>query len=191
MRLADLPGGAVRLDHRKLPGGIGLVTRLENRLTGLDKLRLEQQAVLDRQRQEIIRAQSAIGAPFPQQAALMATKEALDALITELRGDKDEKNADPATTATGPARHDDDRGIRPAAETRPAHAGGHAETNTSKPPGTPAARLDSTAGRSGSAPGDRAPDVDEPTAPAARQPATADTSRPRAGVVRTRRRPRT
>ena len=104
MRLADLPGGVVRLDHRKLPGGIGLVTRLENRLTGLDKLRLDQQAVLDRQGQEIIRAQAAIGAPFPQQAALTAAKKALDALITELRGDKDEKDgakADPTTRQPG------------------------------------------------------------------------------------------
>ena len=99
LRLADLPGGVVRLDHHKLPGGIGLVTRLENRLSGLDKLRLEQRAVIDRQRHEITRAQSAIGTPFPQQGALLATKRALDALITELR----DKNAAPATTASGPA----------------------------------------------------------------------------------------
>ena len=107
MRLADLPGGIVRLDHRKLPGGIGLVTRLENRLAGLDKLRLEQQAILDRQRQEITRAQAAIGAPFPQQDALLAAKKALDELVTELRGDKDGKDAvkaDPATAAAGPGR---------------------------------------------------------------------------------------
>ena len=87
MRLAGLPGGVVELNHRKLPAGIGLVTRLENRLAGLDKLRLEQQAIIDRQRQEITRAQSAIGAPFPQQDALLAAKKALDDLVKELRKD--------------------------------------------------------------------------------------------------------
>ena len=119
------------------------MTRLENRLSGLDKLRLEQQAVIDRQRQEITRAQSAIGAPFPQQDALLATKKALDALVTELRGDKDDKDgkkADPATTAAesagprhdhadGPARNDPGRTTSPRAraatacpsEPRPRH----------------------------------------------------------------------
>ena len=117
LRLADLPGGVVRLDHRKLPGGIGLVTRLENRLTGLDKLRLEQQAILDRQRQEITRAQAAIGTPFPQQDALLAAKKALDDLVTELRNDKNNKDgakADPTTAAAGPGlRHDDNRESAP------------------------------------------------------------------------------
>ena len=137
VQLADLPGGVVRLDHRKLPGGIGLVTRLENRLTGLDKLRLEQQAVLDRQRQEITRAQAAIGVPFPQQDALLAAKKALDDLVTELRGDKNNKDgakADPAAAAAGSAglRHDVNRDIRPAAGTRPARTGGLAATNTTQ-----------------------------------------------------------
>ena len=138
VRLADLPGGVVRLDHRKLPGGIGLVTRLENRLTGLDKLRLEQQAILDHQRQEIARAQAAIGTPFPQQDALLAAKKALDGLVTELRNDKNNKDgakADPTTAAAG----------------RPAH--GMTIAATSAPPPEPAqpvsapriARLDAVA----------------------------------------------
>ena len=171
VQLADLPGGVVRLDHRKLPAGIGLVTRLENRLTGLDKLRLEQQAVLDRQRQEITRAQAAIGVPFPQQDALLAAKKALDNLVTELRGDKNNKDgakADPAAAAAGSAglRHDVNRDIRPAAGTRPARTGGP----------------DSATGRSGSAPGDGAPYGEESAAPAARRPGTADTSMPASGL---------
>ena len=91
LRLAGLPGGAVELDHRNLPAGIGVVTRLENRLTGLGKLREDEQAAIERQNQEVARAQAAIGAPFPQQEALEETKKELDALIEELRTDNDDK----------------------------------------------------------------------------------------------------
>ena len=111
LRLEQLPGGVVRLDHRKLPSGIGLVTRLENRLSGLDKLRAEQQAVIERQRQEITRAQSAIGTPFPQQDALLDTKNALDALVAELQ-DKDGRTAGPVPVSASASARRDDHGDR-------------------------------------------------------------------------------
>jgi N12 class adenine-specific DNA methylase len=111
LRLENLPGGILQLDHRKLPPGIGLVTRLENKLAGLDKLRAEQHAVIDRQQQELTRAQSAIGAPFPQQDDLLAAQKALNDLIAELRDDtnrtgKTNKNStetDTTTTTTAAA----------------------------------------------------------------------------------------
>ena len=79
------------------------MTRLENRLTGLGKLREEEQAAIGRQSQEVARAQAAIGAPFPQQEALQETKKELDALIEELRTDKDDEDDKQATDATAAA----------------------------------------------------------------------------------------
>ena len=135
LRLEQLPGGVVRLDHRKLPGGIGLVTRLENRLSGLDKLRAEQQAIIERQHQEITRAQSAIGTPFPQQDGLLNTKNALDALVAELQ-DKDGRTSGPVpVSASASARRDNHGDRRPAAGTSPARPHSHASPRTSQAPG--------------------------------------------------------
>jgi len=148
LRLEQLPGAVLQLDHRKLLPGIGLVTRLENKLSGLDKLRLEQHAIIDRQSQELTRAQSAIGAPFPQQDALLATQRALDDLIAELRDDKNNKNGTDGKTATagsaatagepaGP-QYDEDHGTGPAAGTSPVQAAAQAPVPIVQVAGRPA-----------------------------------------------------
>ena len=175
LRLEQLPGGVVRLDHRKLPSGIGLVTRLENRLSGLHKLRAEQQAVIERQRQEITRAQSAIGTPFPQQDALLDTKNALDALVAELQ-DKDGRAAGPVPVSASPgARRDDHGDRRPAAGTSPARPHSHASPSTSQPPGR-------AGGRSSAVPAAAAQGTGEPH----EQPGPR--SRPRRSALRHHRR---
>jgi N12 class adenine-specific DNA methylase/superfamily I DNA/RNA helicase len=135
LRLEHLPQGTVRLNHRELPSGLGLVTRLEKRLGGLGKLRAEQQAIIDRQQQEITRAQSAIGTPFPQQDALLATQKTLDELVTELQ-DKDGKKTGPGT-ASVPAstQGDDHEDLRPEAVSTPSGSRSPSSSQTSQAPG--------------------------------------------------------
>jgi hypothetical protein len=136
VRLAGLPGGVVNLSHRKLPAGIGLVTRLENRLTGLDELRLQQQAIIGRQRQEITRAQAAIGIPFPQHEALATARKALDDLVEELRSDTKPKAGDKPGSSPVPAdrpastQDEGSPSISPAAETPAARPVSGARTST-------------------------------------------------------------
>jgi N12 class adenine-specific DNA methylase/predicted ABC-type ATPase len=155
LRLDGLPGGLIPLDHRKLPPGIGLVTRLENRLTSLDSLRTENEAILTRQRQEITRTQSAIGAPFPQQDTLDIARRNLDSLIAELRDDPDgtKKTARPAAadggapgTPTSAARtgtphpdtsSHDDPPPHPAPGTQPAGTGTGTSHQPDPPPASP------------------------------------------------------
>ncbi|MDQ2875672.1 MAG: hypothetical protein M3Y33_13120, partial [Actinomycetota bacterium] len=158
LRLTGLPGGILGLDHRELPAGIGLVTRLENRLSGLDKLRLEQQSVIDRQRPEATRAQSAIGAPYPQQDALVAAKNALDALVTELRDDNKDEQQD---HADGSARGD------PGGRDQPATPGDDSL------PGRPSPAYRASAGPRGQASG-------SPAGPGA-QPEASRPARPETG----------
>jgi N12 class adenine-specific DNA methylase len=84
LTVGDLPGTAIPLNHADLPTGRGLLTRLVNKITGLDALRADLQDRIVKQQQEAARAEAAIGAPFPQQQELLDTKKALDALIADL-----------------------------------------------------------------------------------------------------------
>ncbi len=109
--LADVPDGSVRLDQRDLQqtSPVGLVTRLENRLTGLEQLQDRTQADLDRARSELDRARDALGQPFTHTDALAAARAHLDQLTREL-----EEQATPAPEPTSSPPGDDHPAPAPA-----------------------------------------------------------------------------
>lgn len=66
--------------HNKIPSGIGLVSRLENRLADLDRHQAELIARIPALEREIERATPAIGQPFPQADQLQRTRERIKQL---------------------------------------------------------------------------------------------------------------
>ena len=132
--LQGLPGGELRLDHREMPAAVGLVTRLENRLGGLAKLRRDHEETIARQTKEAERAQAALGAPFPHEEALAAARAALDALVEELRTDNNSQEG----TADQPAAPPDTAGAIAAAEAATAAL---SQSAASGEPGLPASRV--------------------------------------------------
>ncbi len=75
--LEGAPGTEISLTTRDLTAAdpIGLITRLENRLTQLESAKAKALAEADRARAEIDHANASIGKPFPQAADLAAARE--------------------------------------------------------------------------------------------------------------------
>ncbi len=83
LSLRDVPESDLRLPVTKL-GETALVTRLENRLSGLDRLCDEMSARIDGLRGEIARAADLLGRPFPQAERLAAARSRVEAVGEEL-----------------------------------------------------------------------------------------------------------
>jgi N12 class adenine-specific DNA methylase len=83
--IPDLPAPLV-LNHRELPEKTGIITRLENRLSGLEQARAEAAAAIEQLTSEIEDARASIGGSFPQQDDYDQACARLDALETELAG---------------------------------------------------------------------------------------------------------
>jgi hypothetical protein len=98
--MVDVPEGNVRLDQRDLreTSPVGLVTRLENRLAGLEQLQDRLQADLVRVRVELDRARAAFGQPFAHVEALAAARTEVDRLTKEL---EEQATPPPNSTTTG------------------------------------------------------------------------------------------
>jgi hypothetical protein len=62
-----------------------VVTRLENRLTGLDHLRDDTTARIERLRAEVARAGDMLGKPFPHAEALTAARERVETIDEEIK----------------------------------------------------------------------------------------------------------
>ena len=100
LRLDGVPrSGGIVLDPRELPGGTGLVARLENRLAKLEDVRSEAAAEIDRLRSEADRARASTDQPFPQQDQLDEVRARAQELAQELRGTREDSDGDADTPA--------------------------------------------------------------------------------------------
>lgn len=76
--------------------GIGLVTRLENRVQSLGRDLEATQAEVAHARKELAEAQSHLGEPFAQQAELVEAQQKLDDVLAQIAGDNKQPNPDQA-----------------------------------------------------------------------------------------------
>jgi hypothetical protein len=83
LALDGVPDSEVRLTTGQL-GDTAVVTRLENRLTGLERLRDETAAKIDRLRAELARAGDLLGKPFPHAEKLTAARSRVREIAEEL-----------------------------------------------------------------------------------------------------------
>lgn len=74
--------------------GIGLVTRLENRVQSLGRDLEATQAEVAHARKELAEAQSHLGEPFAQQAELVEAQQKLDDVLTQIAGHNKQPNPD-------------------------------------------------------------------------------------------------
>jgi N12 class adenine-specific DNA methylase len=103
--LHGLPDGTVRLPIADLPrdgAPVGLITRLENKLAGLEKLQATTAADLERAKAEVERARANLGKPFPHTEALAQARAEAAELAKELGAESQEApTADPGEGANG------------------------------------------------------------------------------------------
>jgi N12 class adenine-specific DNA methylase/SAM-dependent methyltransferase len=83
VRLEEVPGAELRLSPRELAEA-SVVSRLEHRLAGLERLRDEAAQRRERAREELARARELAGKPFPQAEWLAAARERVRAITEEL-----------------------------------------------------------------------------------------------------------
>ncbi len=83
LSLHDVPESDLRLPAAKL-GETALVMRLENRLSGLERLRDETSVRIEGLRGEIDKATELLGRPFPQAEQLAAARSRVEAVSEEL-----------------------------------------------------------------------------------------------------------
>jgi hypothetical protein len=81
-----------------------LVTRLENRLTGLEHLRDETAGKIERLRGEIGRSDELLDKRFPHATALAAARGRAEAIHKEIKGIAGDRPADAPATASGPGQ---------------------------------------------------------------------------------------
>lgn len=106
LSLDEIPDylSSVALDHRELPEKTGIVTRLENRLAGLEHARTEAEAAIVTLEREITDARAELGGAFPQQAEYDQASERLQALQADLA----------STSKPAAARRTDSQAAAPA-----------------------------------------------------------------------------
>jgi hypothetical protein len=115
LTLDDVPESELRLTAKQM-GETALVTRLENRLTGLEHLRDETGMKIDRLRAEVARASDLLGTPFPQAEKLAAARarvweigEELKKIASRTTDDKPAPADAEPETAPPPATRQDQR----------------------------------------------------------------------------------
>jgi N12 class adenine-specific DNA methylase/SAM-dependent methyltransferase len=83
LELVDVPESDIRLEGAQIADA-ALVTRLENKLTGLDRLRGETVQQMKRAGVEVARAEGMLGQPFPKADELAAARMRLGAIEAQL-----------------------------------------------------------------------------------------------------------
>jgi len=111
VRLEGVPESELRLSPWELAEA-SVVSRLEHRLAGLERLRDEATRRLERAREELARAQSLVGKPFLQAERLAAARERVRAITEELERMASGAREAPTKAATGP-RAGDERASTP------------------------------------------------------------------------------
>lgn len=84
LNLDRVPESAVRLSAAEL-GDTALVARLENRLTGLDRLREQTTGRIEQRQAEVARASDLLEKPFPHRERLAIARERVDEIREKLR----------------------------------------------------------------------------------------------------------
>jgi hypothetical protein len=85
LQLVDVPESDVWLRDEQQIADAAIVTRLENKLTGLERLGDETRQKIERLHGEVARAQGLVGKPFPQAEQLTAARARLGAIEAQLQ----------------------------------------------------------------------------------------------------------
>lgn len=110
LRFPDIPSGSIRV--RPVNSQLGIVTKLENKLSSLDAVLAETHQGLAATEQEVERARETLGAPFAKAGELARARSEADRLGAELGGRKPpaepEAHETPVTDAAAEAADEDD-----------------------------------------------------------------------------------
>ena len=152
LSLEGAPGTTIDLPASGLRGAdpVGLVTRLENRLTQLETRKASALADIEHARRQITHARSSIGQPFPHAAELAAARERVreidEALDRMAQQDPGRAGAPGQEASSGSGPHDS--GGHPAAAetgTAPGRDDRHTTAQPEQPPAQPRLRATTAA----------------------------------------------
>jgi len=112
LQLVDVPQSDIWLRDEQQIAEAAIVTRLENKLTGLDRLREDTARKIEHLHGEVTRAEDLMGKPFPQAEQLTAARARLGGIEAQLQDMAERANGDhpdrvepvPATAATATER---------------------------------------------------------------------------------------
>ncbi|MEU9019216.1 hypothetical protein [Actinomadura sp. NPDC048394] len=103
LTLKGVYGGEIGLNHKTVPGGHGLITRLENRLANLETDRQWHVDRIPACHLEIERAQPLLGEPYPHQDRINEVRTRLNELKRELTTDNTKTDPEADAESTDPS----------------------------------------------------------------------------------------
>jgi N12 class adenine-specific DNA methylase len=117
--LDGAPGATMQLSIQDLHAAdsVGLVTRLENRLTHLEERREDAVVSMERARREITHASETIGQPFPQAAQLAQARDRSHEIDEQLQQMAEQQPNQQAAPEPAPAMSSGGRERRPLSQT--------------------------------------------------------------------------